>query len=195
MTITDTSLTTKWCKKCEAVLPVSEFNFNRSSSDGLTCYCSFHENERVREEQRKRRREFIDAMGGECVRCHFDDIRALQVDHVNGDGAAERTAGVRKDTRKYFDYVLAHRDRYQLLCANCNWIKRVEEKEASGPRNRGPKPTMRLVPGRNLSRLSTWRCPNGHEPVEENIYVRPDGRRECRPCKNRGPSYLDGASQ
>lgn len=74
--------------------------------------------------QQRVRRRLIEALGGRCVQCGFSDWRALQVDHVNGDG--------RKDPHRYgsrYAYskiVLANRDRYQLLCANCNWIKRYE---------------------------------------------------------------------
>ena len=68
-------------------------------------------------------------LGGECVRCGFDDVRALQIDHVNGGGNKE----VKKVTKHYYKYVLekivAGSVDYQLLCANCNWIKRVENGE------------------------------------------------------------------
>jgi hypothetical protein len=47
----------------------------------------------------------LEALGGECIRCGFDDKRALQIDHIKGE------------------------NKYQLLCANCNWIKRVENNE------------------------------------------------------------------
>jgi hypothetical protein len=77
----------------------------------------------------KLRTEALDVLGGKCVRCGFDDRRALQIDHVNGGGTAERkllypNALLRK--------VIANPSKYQILCANCNWIKRSENKEAQG---------------------------------------------------------------
>lgn len=39
---------------------------------------------------------------------------------------------MKSDSKKFQQHVLAHRDDYQLLCANCNWIKRYEEDEAKG---------------------------------------------------------------
>lgn len=65
-----------------------------------------------------------------CSRCGFSDERALQVDHVVGDGAEEKKSrhsiGEAAYYKKVFDDVVG---KYQLLCANCNWIKRVENEE------------------------------------------------------------------
>ena len=67
------------------------------------------------------------ALGGKCVHCGFSDPRALQIDHVFGDG--KRAEGAeRKRSDKFYKHV-AHEasigsPKYQLLCANCNWIKR-----------------------------------------------------------------------
>ena len=80
---------------------------------------------------RKLRMEAIEALGTVCVKCGFSDIRALQIDHVNGDGSKERKA--RKYKGNFHAHVLksflAGENKYQLLCANCNWIKRVENNE------------------------------------------------------------------
>ena len=83
--------------------------------------------ERLRAYQRKRRIALIERLGGKCVRCGFVDIRALQIDHVNGDGYLERgeTTNYLKVNKSLDD----NEGRYQLLCANCNWIKRVDNNE------------------------------------------------------------------
>ena len=65
--------------------------------------------------------------GGKCQCCGFSDPRALQVDHIDGGGNQERK--VLKGTGSRYKAVLADPARYQLLCANCNWIKREEEQE------------------------------------------------------------------
>ncbi len=76
--------------------------------------------------------ETVKFYGGSCVRCGFSDIRALHIDHINGGGKKERDAGrhgifelwkITKD-----DPVMA-RATFQLLCANCNSIKRHENYE------------------------------------------------------------------
>ena len=77
-------------------------------------------------------------LGSRCFTCGFSDVRAIQIDHVNGDGAAERKAArgtmLYKPMLKLFtenpaEFAL----RYQLLCANCNWIKRSVKGELRKP--------------------------------------------------------------
>lgn len=62
-----------------------------------------------------------------CVRCGFDDARALQIDHINGGGYRHLiTSGSHP---KYYKSMLVEPEKYQILCANCNWIKRYEDQE------------------------------------------------------------------
>ena len=87
----------------------------------------------AREKARRIRMATLEALGGKCVRCHFSDYRALQIDHVNGDGYEDRKVQSKKCNSSYYLLVLEsfikEENRYQLLCANCNWIKRVENGE------------------------------------------------------------------
>lgn len=81
----------------------------------------------------------IGKLGGVCCRCGFSDIRALQIDHKAGGGCKERRI---TSWSKLYRAILHGVAGYQLLCANCNWIKRVEMGEATG-RPKGiyvPKP-------------------------------------------------------
>lgn len=79
---------------------------------------------------RKNREEVLYEMGGKCVRCNFSDFRALQIDHVNGDGASERRKmNFSCGANKNFILDGFRNGRYQLLCANCQWIKRHENNE------------------------------------------------------------------
>ena len=84
-----------------------------------------------RDYYRRLRREAVACLGGKCVRCGFSDPRALQIDHINGGGSKERkTTGF----NRHFNYnvqdsVAKGEGKYQLLCANCNWIKRFENNE------------------------------------------------------------------
>ncbi len=81
----------------------------------------------------KQRIKTLDLLGGKCVRCGFDDYRALQIDHINGGGHKERKElGFNGSFHK--NVMNSHsnnENKYQLLCANCNWIKRVENKECA----------------------------------------------------------------
>lgn len=85
----------------------------------------------IEDSPRALRFKAVRVLGGKCKRCGNRDYRVLQIDHIDGGGAEERRSfGV-----NYFKAiplrVLDERTRpnYQLLCANCNWIKRVERQE------------------------------------------------------------------
>jgi len=80
-----------------------------------------------REYARRFRREVLEFFGNRCVRCGFDDPRALQLDHINGGGNREHqlTTGLYGIYRR----ALEHPEDFQLLCANCNNIKRYEAGE------------------------------------------------------------------
>ena len=77
------------------------------------------------------RREVFELLGHGCARCGFSDKRALQIDHVKNDGASDHR-GDRRITYTSFmrrvisSYRAGERGKYQILCANCNWIKQAE---------------------------------------------------------------------
>ena len=72
------------------------------------------------------------ALGGKCARCGFSNPAALQIDHVHGNGNAQnRHLGYTTRLRRTLKSVLTGEGNYQLLCANCNWIKRAENGETS----------------------------------------------------------------
>ncbi len=74
--------------------------------------------------QRRLREIALFVLGEKCKICGFTDERALQVDHIKaiGNRYRMRSSNVYKD-------VIQNPKKYQLLCANCNWIKRVEKGE------------------------------------------------------------------
>lgn len=66
-----------------------------------------------------------------CSHCGFSNIKAIQIDHINGEGLSSKkgltTGGFyRRILKMSIEEV---KEKYQLLCANCNWIKRVENNE------------------------------------------------------------------
>ena len=79
----------------------------------------------------KTRLNLINLLGGPvCVRCGFNDIRALQIDHKNGGGVREtRKIGNFPMTLKYLKNPKSAKEKLQILCANCNWIKRCVNNE------------------------------------------------------------------
>lgn len=74
------------------------------------------------------RTSVLHKLGNKCRKCGFTDKRALQVDHVKGGGNKERRT---TSWLQVYKKVLAEVEsvEYQLLCANCNQIKKIENKE------------------------------------------------------------------
>jgi hypothetical protein len=65
-------------------------------------------------------------MGGACVCCGERDLMFLQVDHVFNDGHKER----KKSGTRYGNLLKTWNEtpeRLQLLCANCNYAKRIND--------------------------------------------------------------------
>ena len=74
------------------------------------------------------RNKLLDKLGGKCTKCGFIDKRALQIDHIHGNTKREKMG--RSLYKRLLDMDLDEvKKDYQVLCANCNWIKRVENKE------------------------------------------------------------------
>lgn len=70
----------------------------------------------------------LQKLGAFCKKCGFSDERALQIDHIDGGKAGHCI------TRDYIYYQRILNDpdiltKFQILCANHNWIKRIENDE------------------------------------------------------------------
>jgi len=72
----------------------------------------------------------MDMLGDRCIKCSFSDMRALCLDHINGGG--------RKEFKMYpgaaiYRYYLKNpelvKSNLQILCSNCNSIKRFNNRE------------------------------------------------------------------
>lgn len=79
------------------------------------------------ESYRYARAKALKTLGDKCTRCGISDYRVLQVDHVNGGGTRLGRLG-QKGYALYID-VVRNPEKYQCLCANCNWIKKYENNE------------------------------------------------------------------
>jgi hypothetical protein len=94
--------------------------------------------------QRDLLRQIHEKYDARCNICGYDtDVRALQIDHVAGGGSAEIRHGWGAGIAYYRRVLADATGRYQLLCANCNKIKRHEKNEALGAlqhRRRAAKP-------------------------------------------------------
>jgi hypothetical protein len=69
-----------------------------------------------------------------CVSCGFDDIRALELDHILDNGKEHRKK-VRKWGQNFYHYLIKTNFKddksypMQVLCSNCNSIKEYNRRK------------------------------------------------------------------
>lgn len=141
---------TKHCKKCGQDKSTTEFDRRRN---GLKSYCKHccnlikkearrnkngyyateskrrtpESRKRYRQRQKQRCMEHY-ASPPKCQKCGFSDIRALSIDHINGGGRAHR-----QSVKKIYRWLIRNNfpEGFQVLCMNCQFIKREENQEYS----------------------------------------------------------------
>lgn len=120
----------KLCNHCRIEKPTDDFHKARKNKDGIRGSCKDCERKPIHIRKpftgvltSTIRLNALLVLGPICVNCGFTDTRALQIDHVNGGGCKERrkTGGTRAI---YAKIARGNIEGYQVLCANCNWIKR-----------------------------------------------------------------------
>lgn len=127
----------KECTKCHAIKPITEFYKQASRPCGIRSECKAccAKSARERRQRIRARKEetFLKVSPNlKCGWCGIDDPRVLVIDHINNDGAQERKIMRRLTQWKMIRKELSVeevRERYQLLCRNCNWIRHIERLE------------------------------------------------------------------
>lgn len=130
----------KTCTKCKLELPLNMFTRHLRSNDKLYPSCKkcvaawnrswYQRNKesqcRYRKKQRfQYRQRVLDAYGGKCVCCSESEPSMLAIDHIHGGGNKERK-NLYQCTHTLFKILKDQgwpKDRYQLLCHNCNYSK------------------------------------------------------------------------
>lgn len=105
--------------------------------------------DKAKEWSRKNNQEIkqqcFDMFGGKCCKCDFSDIRALQIDHING--AEEQHSDPMRGGKLLYLAIIGG-DRpigdFQLLCANCNMIK-MRELGEYGQYKKNKKPATEVI--------------------------------------------------
>ncbi len=122
------------CRECNTVLSVINTYINRAKTNDKICkICSKKRSSRnTTKYYMKYRKIILEKLGNKCVTCGFSNKKALQLDHIHGDGHVERKLKIWYGAylKRLAEMPLEDlKKTYQLLCANCNWIKRVDNKE------------------------------------------------------------------
>jgi len=125
--------------------------------------------DRRRETSHKRRLKIraaiLEAYGNsKCARCGCTDTRVLDLDHIGGGGNTHRRqlgANVNFYNTLYIQG-FPDKDKYRILCRNCNWIAYLEQKEQRRPvqySGRNKWPTSVMI--RAVELVTDGRKPNG----------------------------------
>ena len=131
---------TKICYKCKKKLHYSQFYKNKSHPDGLRSECKECDKSRTAAASRRRQKTFKNKVVfyytkglNKCTKCEFDDIRALTVDHIDGGG--NKHIKEAKISGNLYKWLIKNKypPNFQILCMNCQFIKRHENKEWKKP--------------------------------------------------------------
>ena len=112
------------CRKCKVHLIVGE-NWKPSSVKRQDYICKVCRRTGRGGERLTIKLETIEAYGGKCVCCGETTAVFLTIDHIHGGGTKERQETKRGGYNFYY-WLKAQgfpKDKYQLLCFNCNYAK------------------------------------------------------------------------
>ena len=136
----------KYCYKCQQELDEKCFSKHNGRPDGLQKEC------KVCQGKRKIPKEYLTAYRIKtkrlvfehyskcneikCASCGFTDIRALSLDHIDGNGAAHRKEICKNShcgSATLYTWLVANNfpEGFQILCMNCQFIKRAENNECA----------------------------------------------------------------
>lgn len=113
------------CKKCSAEKSLN----SRRTPEGRKKYEQYREKTREKvvkrnsERRKQLREEVITAYGKKCVCCGETEPKFLAVDHIYNDGAEHRKQVKTKSIYLWLKRNNFPKDRFQLLCHNCNFSK------------------------------------------------------------------------
>lgn len=116
----------KRCARCGTEKSSESFGRNACRADGLNVYCRLCTRADSKRREQGYRLRAIESLGGECAHCGISDPRVLCIDHIEGGGTQERNADIKKRQIVFYRAVIEDGSRFQVLCWNCNWIKRLE---------------------------------------------------------------------
>lgn len=84
----------------------------------------------------------ISMLGGACVKCGNDDLRVLQVNHINGGGKAELKKTGAINLYKMILRGERSTENLNVMCGNCNILYSYELEDASEERNVLIRPSL-----------------------------------------------------
>ena len=131
---------TKICIKCGVILTNENWGLTRQKVSHYICmYCRKKQRKEHNENtpgyqdkqmgvDRNRKKLVIMAYGNKCAICNEDEYEKLTIDHIQNNG------NIHRKRMKSTIYNLLYKeplqkDKYQILCYNCNCSKNIEYKD------------------------------------------------------------------
>jgi hypothetical protein len=109
----------KRCTKCEQTKPVSEFQRNRATADGLQTRCTTCQNTTNRAQQRAKREAVYHYLRRHpCIDCGEADPIVLDFDHVRG--VKSLSVGTMISRQKSRAVIAAEIEKCEVRCSNCH---------------------------------------------------------------------------
>ena len=111
-----------------------------------------------------------------CGSCGFSDVRSLSIDHIKGNGTKHRKEIGNVD---FYQWIKKNNfpKGFQVLCFNCQWIKRVEDNEV----NRGG-----YITKRKTSKVQCLSC--GAVLLSKHVH-------DFQHCSCPNYTFVDGGSE
>lgn len=180
----------KTCSHCKRVKPFSEFYKRTPPKLGYQHWCrSCLVVSRLRL-MKSLKEKILDRLGRKCVGkfcrwasedgtlgCTHPDL--LHIDHVKNDGK-DKKDHYQTNFSAYFRRLIALpeqelKENFQVLCPNCNWLKRLEHLDAA----RAEKESQYALDP-SYERLKKVECRYCHEPFEQKESVHKYCSRSCK---------------
>lgn len=109
---------TKRCNSCGKERELEKFSRYEAGYYKNVCRRCYSRRERA-----KLRLDIITSFGGKCVCCGEEHPSFLTIDHINNDGKAHRDNMNEQQIARQIRREGYPKDKYQLLCMNCNHAK------------------------------------------------------------------------
>lgn len=116
------------CVKCGISRKLDRFAIRSDFKLRRRRICKDCKNEQTRNKWRDVRKRVFDQYGWKCVCCGEEIKEFLSLDHIHNDGYLDKNPnGDKKSGKELYLLVIKQNfpDKYQTLCMNCNWGKKV----------------------------------------------------------------------
>lgn len=118
----------KKCSSCGKIKTIDNYSPHKGYIDNYKKQCKECDSYKWSIRLKQHRKEALESIGQlKCLKCGIDDYRVLVIDHINGGGNMERKA--LNSVVKFYKLVKKEPNRYQILCHNCNYLKRIDNNE------------------------------------------------------------------